>query len=129
MNKDVNEEPIKPVEWLGSKLSDLRELPAPVQDDFGYALYLAQTGDKHPHSKPLRGYHGAGVLEVVQQHDAQAYRAIYSVRFVEAVYVLHIFQKKSRSGIATPIQEMRVVELRLKEALRRHDEWEKEKPQ
>ena len=120
------DEEIKPVEWLGSTLGDLRVLPDPVQDDFGYALYLAQTGDKHPRAKPLRGYHGAGVLEVVRQHDAEAYRAIYTVRFTEAVYVLHVFQKKSSSGIATPVAEMRVVEARMKEAVRRHSEWEKE---
>jgi phage-related protein len=127
MNRDVNIEEIKPVEWLGSTLDDLRVLPDPVQDDFGYALYLAQTGDKHPRAKPLRGHHGAGVLEVVAQHDSQAYRAIYTVRFQEAVYVLHVFQKKSKSGIATPAGEMRVVEARLKEALRRHSEKEEER--
>ena len=120
------DEELKPVEWLGSTLGDLRALPDPVQDDFGYALYLAQTGDKHPRAKPLRGHHGAGVLEVVRQHDAEAYRAIYTVRFAEAVYVLHVFQKKSTSGIATPAAEMRVVETRLKEASRRHSEWKKE---
>ncbi len=127
MNRDVNIEEIKPVEWLGSTLDDLRVLPDPVQDDFGYALYLAQTGDKHPRAKPLRGHHGAGVLEVVTQHDAQAYRAIYTVRFQEAVYILHVFQKKSKSGIATPAEEMRVVEARLKEASRRHSEKEEER--
>ncbi len=127
MNRDVNEDQLKPVEWLGSTLEDLRVLPGPVQDDFGYALYLAQTGDKHIHTKPLKGYRGAGVLEVVRQHDSQAYRAIYTVRFVEAVYVLHVFQKKSKSGIATPMAEMRVVEARLKEAQQRHSEMEKEK--
>jgi len=120
------DEELKPVEWLGSTLEDLRVLPDPVQDDFGYALYLSQTGDKHPRAKPLRGHHGAGVLEVVRQHDAEAYRAIYTVRFAEAVYVLHVFQKKSKSGIATPAAEMRVVETRLNEASRRHSEWKKE---
>lgn len=121
------DEALKPVEWLGSTLGDLRVLPGLVQDDFGYALCLAQAGDRHFHAKPLRGHHGAGVLEVVRQHDAQAYRAIYTVRFAEAVYVLHVFQKKSMSGIATPAAEMRVVEARLKEALRRHSEREKER--
>lgn len=127
VNREVNEQLIRPVEWLGSTLKDLRALPAPVQDDFGYALYLAQTGDKHQHTKPLTGFDGAGVLEVVSQHNAAAYRAIYTVRFEEAVYVLHVFQKKSKSGIATPAEEMRVVEIRLKEAQRRHAESEKEK--
>lgn len=127
MNRDLDEDQIKPVEWLGSTLEDLRILPEPVQDDFGYALYLAQTGDKHVHAKPLKGYRGAGVLEVVRQHDSQAYRAIYTVRFEEAIYILHVFQKKSKSGIATPMAEMRVVEARLKEAQQRHSEIEKEK--
>lgn len=122
----MDEERIKPVERLGSTLEDLRVLPGTVQDDFGCALYLAQTGDKNPDAKPLRGQHGAGVLEVVRRHDAQAYRAIHTVRFKEAVYVLHVFQKKSKSGIATPATEMRVVEARLKEAVRRHSEAEKE---
>ncbi len=122
----MDEERIKPVEWLGSTLEDLHILPDTVQDDFGYALYLAQTGDKHPNAKPLRGHHGAGVLEVVRRHDAQAYRAIYTVRYKEAVYVLHVFQKKSKGGIATPAEEMRVVEARLKEAIRQHNEAEKE---
>ena len=126
MNREVIDEQPKSVEWLGSTLDDLRDLPDPVQDDFGYALYLAQTGDKHPSAKPLKGYHGAGVLEVVARHDTDTYRAVYTVRFAEAVYVLHIFQKKSRFGIATPTGDMRLIETRLKEALRRHEEAEKE---
>lgn len=122
MNRDVSEEQVKPVEWLGSSRDDLRDLPDSVQDFFGYALFLAQTGDKHFSTKPLKGFLGAGVLEVVHQQDKSAYRAVYTVRFTEAVYVLHVFQKKSKSGIATPAEEMRVVEARLKEALRRHQE-------
>jgi phage-related protein len=126
MNTDVDDAPIRPVEWLGSARDDIRAMPAAVQDFFGYALYLAQTGDKHASTKPLRGYPGAGVLEVVRRHDASAYRAIYTVRFEEAVYVLHIFQKKSKSGIGTPEAEMRVVDARWKEAQRRHAEWEEQ---
>ncbi len=127
MNRDVDDRLLWPVEWLGSTQGDLRDLPAAVQDFFGYALYLAQTGDKHFSTKPLKRFSGAGVLEVVHQQDKSAYRAVYTVRFTEAVYVLHVFQKKSKSGIATPAEEMRVVEARLKEALRRHQE-QKEHP-
>ena len=115
---------IRPVEWLGSTRGDLRALPDAVQDIFGYALFLAQTGDKHSDAKPLKGFPGAGVLEVVRRQEASAYRAVYTVRFEEAIYVLHVFQKKSKSGIATPAEEMRVVTARWKEAQRRHAEWE-----
>ena len=128
MNRDVEDKPLRPVEWLGNTQGDLRDLPAAVQDFFGYSLYLAQTGDKHVSAKPLKGFSGAGGLEAVHQQDKSAYRAVYTVRFAEAVYVLHVFQKKSKSGIATPEQEMRVVEARLKEALRRHEEWKEREP-
>ena len=123
MNREVNEGFVKPVEWLGSARDDLRDLPDEVQDFFGYALFLAQTGDKHFSAKPLKGFPGAGVLEVVHQQDKSAYRAVYTVRFAETVYVLHVFQKKSKSGIATPAEEMRVVQARWQEAQRRHAEW------
>ena len=126
MNRDVNEEQTKPVEWLGSSLADLRDFPDETQDFFGYALFLAQTGDKHFSAKPLKGFPGVGVLEVVHQQDKSAYRAVYTVRFAEAVYVLHVFQKKSKSGIATPAEEMRVVQTRWQEAQRRHAEWKEE---
>jgi phage-related protein len=126
MNRDVDDVPIKSVEWLGSTLNDLRALPDPVQDFFGYALFLAQTGDKHPSAKPLTGFPGAGVLEVVRRYDTSAYRAVYTVRFEEAVYILHVFQKKSKSGIATPAEEMRVVNVRWQEAQQRHADWKKE---
>lgn len=98
-------------------------MPDEAQDFFGYALFLAQTGDKHFSAKPLKGFPGAGVLEVVHHQDKSAYRAVYTVRFAEAVYVLHVFQKKSKSGIATPAEEMRVVQVRWQEAQRRHAEW------
>ena len=123
MIRDVNEKQTKPVKWLGSSLDDLRDLPDAVQDFFGYALFSAQTGDKHSSAKPLKGFPGAGVLEVVHQQDKSAYRAVYTVRFAEAVYVLHIFQKKSKSGTATPAEEMHVVDTRWREAQQRHAEW------
>ena len=93
---------MKPVHWTGSSLDDLREFPAKIQDDIGYALYVAQMGGKHVHAKPLKGFKGAGVLEIVEDHDGETYRAVYTVRLAAAIYVLHVFQKKSRHGIATP---------------------------
>lgn len=104
------------VVWVGSSLDDLRALPSEVRTAFGYALYRAQIGATHPAAKPLRGFGGAGVLEVVEEHDGNAYRAVYTVRFAEAVYVLHVFQKKSTRGIATPAREMATVRRRLRDA-------------
>lgn len=79
----------------------------------GYALFLAQTGGKHPDAKPLKGLGGAGVLEVVDDYDGNAFRAVYTVRFEGAVYVLHAFQKKSKKGIKTPKHEIDIVKQRL----------------
>jgi len=89
----------------------------------GYALYLAQNGNKHPKAKPLSGFGGAGVLEVVDDFDGDTYRAVYTVRFAESIYVLHTFQKKSRSGIATPPQEIATVRARLKTVEMLHRDW------
>ncbi len=91
-----------------------------MRNQFGYALYFAQIGDKHPSSKPLKGFGGASVLEIVDDYDGEAYRAIYTVRFQEAVYVLHVFQKKARHGIATPPKELALVQRRLALAEARH---------
>ncbi len=89
-------------------------MPEDVQDTFGYALHLAQTGGKHAQAKPLKGFRGAGVLEVVEDHQGDTYRAVYTVRYASAVYVLHCFQKRSTSGIATPKPDMDLIDLRLK---------------
>ncbi len=91
-------------------------LPEEVIDTFGYALHLAQTGRKHEQAKPLHGFASAGVLEIVEDWRGNAYRAVYTVRFVAAVYVLHVFQKKAKSGIATPKQDMELIRERLKTA-------------
>ena len=107
---------MKPVHWIGSSLRDLQSFPAEVQDDIGYALYVAQTGGKHAKAKPLKGFKGAGVLEIVESHDGDTYRAVYTVKFEAAIYVLHTFQKKSKRGIATPKADMDLIEQRLKEA-------------
>ena len=111
---------LKPVCWLGSSLKCLQEMPEDVQDSFGHALYLAQLGERHRAAKPLRGFSGAGVLEIVEDSEGGTYRAVYTVRFGDAVYVLHVFQKKSKSGIATPKQDMDLIESRLKQALEMH---------
>lgn len=86
----------------------------------GYALFLAQTGKMHGDAKPLKGFGGAGVLEVVEDHQGDTYRAVYTVRFEEAVYVLHAFQKKSKQGRKTPPQEIEMVRRRLKAAEDHH---------
>lgn len=91
-------------------------MPTDVIDVFGYALHLAQTGKKHDQAKPLKGFGGAGVLEVMEDHLGDTYRAVYTVKLAEAVYVLHCFQKKSRQGIATPKQDMGLIRERLKAA-------------
>ncbi len=93
----------------------------------GHALYLAQVGEKHKDTKPLKGFGGASVLEVVEEFDGDAYRAVYTVRFEEAVYVLHCFQKKSKSGISTPKHEMDKVESRLRLAEEKHRQWVNER--
>lgn len=111
---------MKTLNWISSAKDDLREFPEPVKDLMGYALYLAQTGSKHPSAKPLKGFTGAGVLEVVEDHMGDTYRAIYTVRFADAVYVLHAFQKKSKSGIATPQREIDLIKTRLQRAREHH---------
>jgi phage-related protein len=108
--------PLKPVEWIGSSLDDLKEFPDEVQQVVGYALYIAQCGDKHPSAKPLKGFKGAGVVEVVEDFDGDTYRAVYTIKFADVVYVLHSFQKKSKQGIATPKQDVDLIDARLKRA-------------
>ncbi len=111
---------VKSLYWLGNSLKNLKEMPEDVQDAFGYALHLAQVGEKHRAAKPLKGFTGAGVLEVVEDFEGNAYRAVYTVRLKDAVFVLHIFQKKSKSGIATTKQDMDLIENRLKQAEEMH---------
>jgi phage-related protein len=105
---------IKPVHWIGSSLRDLKTMPETVRDAFGYALYLAQQGRKDGKAKALAGFGSAGVVEVVESDSGGTYRAVYTVRFAHAVYVLHCFQKKSTSGIATPKADMNLVRERFK---------------
>ena len=106
----------KPVVWIGSSLEELKEFPEEVQGEMGYALYLAQTGKKHISAKPLKGFGGAGVLEIVTNFDSDTYRAVYTVKLAGVVYVLHAFEKKSKRGIATPKQDIDLIKERLKKA-------------
>lgn len=107
---------MKPLYWVGSSRRDLQSLPGPVQDLFGYALYLAQTGKKHEQAKPLRNFGSASVLEVVEDWNRSTYRAVYTLRLRRRVFVLHVFQKKSTRGVATPKADIDLIRERLKAA-------------
>ena len=111
----MTSEMLKPVEWVGSSKGDLKKFPSAVQDRVGFALYQAQIGLRHRDAKPLKGV-GPRVLEVVSRHGGDTYRAVYTVRFKLAVYVLHAFQKKARRGIETPKQEIDLIKRRLRTA-------------
>ena len=128
MTEDASDQP-KPLEWIGSSKKDLRVLPAEVVQVFGYALHLAQIGGRHPQAKPLQGFGSAGVLEVVEDWCSNTYRAAYTVRYTARVFVLHVFQKKSKSGIATPKPDLDLIRNRLKVAAKRAKELEDEQTQ
>ena len=115
--------PRRPLFWVGSSLEDLRSFPDEVKSTMGFALHLAQVGRKHPSAKPLKGFAGAGVLEVVEDHTGDTYRAVYTVRLSSAVYVLHAFQKKSRIGRKTPEKEIELVRDRLRRAEDHYARW------
>ncbi len=112
----------KSLVWVGSSRRDLQRFPEDVKAEMGYALFTAQLGGRHRKVKTLKGFGGGGVVEIVEDHDGDAFRAVYTVRFGSAVYVLHAFQKKSKSGIATPQSDIRLIEQRLKDAERLHKE-------
>ena len=116
VNPTRNDAPPKPVRWVGSSKDDLSGFPEEVRRRVGGALWDAQRGLKAPYAKPLRGFGGAGVLEIVDDYDGNTYRAVYTVRFAGVVYVLHAFQKKSKSGKATPKAELDLIKQRLKRA-------------
>ena len=105
-----------PLAWLGSSKKDLMALPVIVRKFFGHALDFAQRGEQHDAAKVLKGFGGAGVLEIVENDQGNTYRAAYTVKFENAVFVLHVFQKKSKSGIATPKPDMDIIRERLKVA-------------
>lgn len=108
----------KPLFWIGSARKDLLAMPKAVQREFGFALHLAQIGSRHPSAKVLKGFGSAGVLEVVEDHATDTYRAVYTVRFSEAVFVLHCFKKKSTKGSETPKPDMELIHKRLDDARR-----------
>jgi phage-related protein len=108
---------LKPLYWVSSSRKDLQAMPDDVQDVFGFALHLAQAGKKHAQSKPLKGFGGAGVLEAVEDYLGDTFRAVYTVKMSNAVYVLHCFQKKSVRGIETPKPDLDLIHARLKTAL------------
>jgi phage-related protein len=112
----------RPIIWIGSSRRDLRGFPREVRRDIGQSLYTAQQGETDPSAKPLKGFGGGSVVEVTAEHRGDAWRAVYTVRFAEAIYVLHAFQKKSKRGIATPNKEMNLIRQRLAEAERLHRE-------
>ncbi|MEA3153625.1 MAG: hypothetical protein QOK44_1214 [Betaproteobacteria bacterium] len=107
---------VKPVHWIASSYKDFRTFPDLVQDVMGYALYQAQIGEKHRNAKPLKGFGGAGVLEIVTDQVGDTFRAVYTAKFATAIYVLHTFQKKSKSGIKTPTEDLALIQRRLKAA-------------
>jgi len=114
MRLDIPRTAEKPLVWLGSSYRDLMAMPGPVRQFFGHALGRAQQGERHESAKILRGFGGAGVLEIIKDEAGGTFRAVYTVRFQAAVYVLHVFQKKSRRGVETPNEDMALIRARLK---------------
>ncbi|HMD30294.1 MAG TPA: type II toxin-antitoxin system RelE/ParE family toxin [Candidatus Acidoferrales bacterium] len=113
----------KQVVWMGDSLDRLRQFPREVQHEIGHAVYLAQIGEKHFRAKPLKGL-GPGVLEVLSDFSGNTYRAVYTVRLATRIFVLHVFQKKSKKGISTPRQEIELVRQRLNRAAEIHSALE-----
>ena len=111
---------LKPVIWVGSSRKDLRAFSRQVRADIGRALYAAQMGDTDPAAKPLKGFGGTRVMEIVDRHDTNTYRAVYTAQFAGIIYVLHAFQKKSKRGIATPQKDIELIRRRLADAVRLH---------
>lgn len=114
---------VKPIIWIGSSKDDLISLSDKIRDEFGYALYQAQKGEKSDNAKPLRGFGSAAILEVVEHDVGGTYRAVYTVKFEKAIAVLHIFQKKSKKGIETNKQDVDLIKNRLKLAKQKYEEW------
>lgn len=106
---------MKPLLFVGTSREELKKFPDDVRDAMGYALFEAQSGGKHRNTKPLKGFGSASVLEIVDDFDGDTYRAVYTVKFRDAVYVLHAFQKKSKKGIETPASDIELIKSRLKQ--------------
>lgn len=115
----------KPVRWIGSAKEDFSAFPADVKGRVGLALWKAQIGSKAAYAKPLRGFGGGSVLEVVDDFDGNTYRAAYTVQFAGVIYVLHAFQTKSRTGIETPMADLNLIRSRLVRAKKDYEEWQK----
>lgn len=128
MKRPQNPAQPKPVHWVGSSKADLSVFPEDVKRRVGGALWDAQIGQKAPFAKPLKDFSGGGVLEVVDDFDGDTYRAVYTVRFREVVYVLHAFQKKSTRGILTPKREIELIRQRLKRAGEEYEQWQRSEP-
>lgn len=116
---------LKPVIWIGSSKRDLLHMPEKVVTNFGYALFQAQSGAHPDIAKPLKGFGGVEVLELIENYRSDTFRAVYTVRFSEAIVVLHCFQKKSTKGISTPKQEINLIKNRFKLAEIFYKEWKK----
>ena len=114
----------KPLKWVGSAKRDLDAMPDDVQDLFGHAIDLAQAGGKHQDAKAMTGFGSAGVLELVENFLGDSYRAVYTVKFAGWIYVLHCFQKKSKSGIKTPKMDLDLINARLKAAKLDYETWQ-----
>jgi phage-related protein len=111
---------VKPLRWVGPSKEELIEFPDPVVKGMGHALHVVQTGSKPGNAKPLHGFDGAGVLEIVEDYDGNTFRAVYTVKLAGTVYVLHCFQKKSKKGSETPKQTINLIKERLKTAIEEH---------
>ena len=120
----MSKQPRKPIKWVGSAKRDLDAMPEDVKDVFGHAIDLAQAGGKHQDAKVMTGFGSAGVLEVVEDDRGDTYRAVYTVKFAGWVYVLHCFQKKSKSGIKTPKEDLDLIHARLKAAKLDCEAWQ-----
>jgi len=118
----LEEENLKPVRFVGSARTDLRGFPEQVRSDIGQALFTAQCGETAPATKPLKGFGGARVMEIVSRHRGDTYRAVYTAQVGDVIYVLHAFQKKSKRGIETPLKDIALIRARLAEAERLHQE-------
>ncbi len=120
----MSNQPRKPLKWIGSSKRDLDAMPEDVKDMFGHAIDLAQVGGKHQDAKTMSGFGSAGILEIVEDFRGNTFRAVYTVKFAGWVYVLHCFQKKSKSGIKTPKEDMHLINLRLKAARQDYEAWQ-----
>jgi phage-related protein len=117
----------RPLYWVGSSLENLRAFPDVVIDMIGYALHLAQQGSKHPDAKPMKGFTGGSVLEIIADFDRDTWRTVYTPGYKDAIYVLHAFQKKSKQGIKTPKQHISMINRRLKLAQEHHEQIRQKK--